>query len=94
MDTCILINEISFEPQMKTISMLMILAVVLCYLSRSLYLLSTAYHRPTEPPVPSRPDSSTGEVLHRHRRGQGSNPIQALISNAFLMTSKIALKKL
>ena len=33
--TCDQINEISFEPQMETIFMLMILAVLLCYLSSS-----------------------------------------------------------
>ena len=33
--TTVLINEISFELQMETISMLMIFAVMLCYLSSS-----------------------------------------------------------
>ena len=27
-------------------------------------------------PAPSWPDSSTGRALHRHRRRQGSNPVQ------------------
>ena len=35
MDTCDLIDEISFELRMETILMLMIFVVILCYLSSS-----------------------------------------------------------
>ena len=36
---------------------------------------------------------SHGFQLRRHRRGQGSNPAQARISQAILVTTKVAFKK-
>ena len=49
---------------------------ILRYHYLSLHL--RAYNRPTQRLAPSCPDSSTDGALHRHRRGQGSNPRSGL----------------
>ena len=43
-----------------------------------------AYQRPTLRPAPGWPGNSTAGALHRHRRGQGSSPVQASIFQASL----------